>query len=200
VFLYGGNDCANTVVPYGTAEYNRYVSSRGGLSRARADLLPITTASITDGRQLGLPKEMGQLKTLYDQGKVAIVGNVGMLEQPLTKQQYESGAVPGPAQLFSHSDQANFWQLGVPSSSATGWGGRLADLLADANGASKVSMCVSLAGSNSWQVGKRVVTDPLSPGGAFAINGGVPQMVPFSSRLSNAQIVDLASYVSSTLD
>ena len=169
-FLFGGNDNGNTLIPYDQSGYNDYVLGREGslsrplgVTRLRSDLLPLVAPSLNDGRQVGLPKEMSRLKSLYDGGKLAIVPNVGVLSYPTTRSQYESRTIELPPQLFSHSDHQRFWQLGVPSySTRTGWGGRMADLLAAANSASAVSMCVSLSGNNVWQVGDYALPYPVN--------------------------------------
>jgi uncharacterized protein (DUF1501 family) len=168
-FLFGGNDSGNTLIPYDQTSYNEYIVAREGainrplgITRLRPDLLPLNAASLTDGRQMSLPKEMNQLKRLYDSGKVSIVPNVGVLSYPTTKQQYENGTVELPPQLFSHSDHQRFWQLGVPSyTTKTGWAGRMGDLLAAGNN-SNVSMCMSMRGNNAWQVGDSVLPYPLN--------------------------------------
>jgi uncharacterized protein (DUF1501 family) len=169
-FLSGGNDSGNTLIPYDQTSYNEYVVAREGnlsrpfgITRLRQDLLPLKAASLNDGRQMALPKEMGQLKRLYDLGKVGILPNVGVLSYPTSKQQYENGTVELPPQLFSHSDHQRFWQLGVPSyTTKTGWAGRMGDLFAAANN-SNVSMCMSMRGNNTWQVGNTVLPYPLNP-------------------------------------
>lgn len=169
-FLFGGNDSANTLIPYDQTTYNSYVMGREGslarplgVTRLREELLPIATPSMTDGRQLGLPPEMSRLKALYDQGKVAILPNVGVLAHPTTRAQYQAKSIELPPQLFSHSDQQRFWQLGVPSyTTLTGWAGRMGDLLAAANTSPTVSMCVSLNGNNAWQVGNSVLPYPIN--------------------------------------
>jgi uncharacterized protein (DUF1501 family) len=169
IFLFGGNDSGNTVMPYDQAQYNAYLTAREGstsrpygVTRLRGDLLPIATASVTDGRNFGLPKEMSALKALYDNGKAAVVANLGMLSEPTTRGTYEGGGVEIPPQLFSHSDQATFWQAGVPSYTASsGWGGRIVDLFAAANANALVSSSVSIAGTNLWQVGNQVIPFPV---------------------------------------
>jgi uncharacterized protein (DUF1501 family) len=171
LFLNGGNDAPNTVIPYGQTEYNQYVIAREGsinrpygLSRAREDLLPITTPSLKDGRTLALPKELAALQALYGQGKAAIVANVGTLAYPTSKAQFVNQSIEVPPQLFSHSDQANFWQSGVPNyTTSTGWAGRMADLVASANASNGVSMNLSVVGNNIWQVGNNGSSYPVSP-------------------------------------
>jgi uncharacterized protein (DUF1501 family) len=140
VFLFGGNDSGNTLIPYDTSEFNRYVVNREGsinrpygISRLRADLLALNAASVS-GRQFALPKEMSALHELYGEGKVAIVTNTGLLAEPTSRQAYEAGTIELPPQLLSHSDQASFWLSGVPSyTTATGWGGRIVDRLSSFN-------------------------------------------------------------------
>ncbi len=170
VFLYGGNDHGNTVVPYGTAEYNRYVDGRGGLARARVDLQPISAASLVN-QQISLPVELNGLKQLYDAGKLAILGNVGVLSYPVSKSQVLNGTVELPPQLRSHVDHQDFWQSGVPSYSvATGWAGRLADLVATSNVGSVVPSVLSLSGTNRWQIGNQAFPFSLSLDGASTMS------------------------------
>lgn len=190
-FLFGGNDNGNTLIPYDQAGYDQYVLGREGslarplgVTRLRAELLPLAAPSLDDGRQVSLPWEMARLKLLYDQGKVAIVPNVGMLSYPTTRPQYESGSIELPPQLFSHSDHQRFWQLGLPSyAMRTGWAGRMADLLAAANTSDTVSMCVSLSGNNVWQVGDSVLPYPVN-----AETGASEFWAFWDSRRRNAAI------------
>jgi uncharacterized protein (DUF1501 family) len=177
VFLFGGNDNSNTVVPYTTAEFNDYVAARGSatLALTQAELAPIAAASLP-GRQVALPTAMSALKGLYDQGKVAIMANVGVLADPLSLTDYKnrsSSTKRFPPQLFSHSDQTNFWQIGVPQYGATtGWAGRMADRLAaaGANGGSRVAMSMSLAGNNRLQAGDTTIQYQLTTSGSVSIN------------------------------
>jgi uncharacterized protein (DUF1501 family) len=124
VFLQGGNDGNNTVIPYdGYAAYSA-VRASSGLAIAQSSLLQIGTSFGTFGLHPNLP----ELQNLYNQQKMAIVCNVGPLVQPLTRQQYQNGA-PKPFNLFSHSDQVNVWETSrADTRSQTGWGGRIADL------------------------------------------------------------------------
>jgi uncharacterized protein (DUF1501 family) len=127
VFLAGGNDGNNTVVPTSTTEYDAYaaVRSAASLAIARDSLLPITPAS--GAGEFGLHPSLAPLQTLWNDQKMSIVCNVGPLVQPITREQYQSGA-PRPYQLFSHSDQIAQWQTAIADRvGQTGWGGRTAD-------------------------------------------------------------------------
>jgi uncharacterized protein (DUF1501 family) len=128
LFLSGGNDANNLIVPYDTAGYSSYALGRGQLALPRNGLLPITPAT-NDGREWALHPSVTGLRDLFNNGDVALLGNVGTLVVPTTKAQYEAQSVPLPPQLFSHNDQSVQWQSSVPDLPfSTGWGGRLADL------------------------------------------------------------------------
>jgi len=127
VFLSGGNDGNNMVIPTDTTGYNAYstVRSAAGLAIAQGSLLPITPRTIN--MPFGLHPNLAAIHPLFDSGNLAIVCNVGPLVEPLTRATYLSGA-PRPYQLFSHSDQIAQWQTSVSTGqSSTGWGGRIAD-------------------------------------------------------------------------
>ncbi|MEO5894966.1 MAG: DUF1501 domain-containing protein [Vicinamibacterales bacterium] len=127
VFLAGGNDGNNVVVPVTTSEYNAYAAVRGasGLAIPRDTLLPITPLGI--GSPFGLHPSLTEVQQLWNEQKAAVVCNVGPLVQPLTREQYQVGA-PRPYQLFSHSDQVAQWQTAISDRvGQSGWGGRTAD-------------------------------------------------------------------------
>jgi uncharacterized protein (DUF1501 family) len=125
IFLGGGNDGNNMVVPLdGYAAYSS-VRQASGLAIAENLLLPITPKSV--GQTFGLHPSLSAVQPLFAEGKLAIVTNVGPLIQPLSKQDYLGGA-QRPYQLFSHSDQIAQWQTSLSTGvSPTGWGGRVAD-------------------------------------------------------------------------
>ena len=135
VFLFGGNDSHNMIVPATSAEYNAYAASRGGLAEANglalplASLLSITPASMA-ANSFGLHPAMTNLRTLFNTDKkLAVVANTGPLLAPTTLAQYQARSVPLPPQLFSHSDMQMHWQTMRPDVPAdTGWGGRMADV------------------------------------------------------------------------
>jgi uncharacterized protein (DUF1501 family) len=159
VFLNGGNDANNLVVPKYNAGYAEYSSARSaqGLAIPQANLLSITPPTL--GLEFGLNPALAELHGLWGQNKLAIISNVGTLVQPLTKAQYLSGA-PRPDQLFSHSDQVSQFRTAVANSSTTtGWGGRLADRTAPINTGAAIPMITSLAGVTIFSNG--VTSSPL---------------------------------------
>ena len=128
VFLGGGNDGNNTVVPMSAADYNAYanIRSASGLALASDALLPITPAGM--GIPFGLHPSLTGLHALWNDQKMSVVCNVGPLVQPLSREDYLGGA-PRPYQLFSHSDQIAQWQSAISDRvGQTGWGGRTADV------------------------------------------------------------------------
>ncbi len=135
IFLKGGLDHADTVLPRDAASYDQLRSHRTnlmnsyGAARSRDSLLPLTpdNAAQFGGRQFGLPNELGPLHTLFQDRELAIVGNVGPLIEPVTRSQMEANSVATPPRLFSHNDQQSTWMaLGVEGA-RYGWGGLFAD-------------------------------------------------------------------------
>jgi uncharacterized protein (DUF1501 family) len=156
LFLNGGNDATNLIIPADTTSYAAYAQSRAELALPQASLLPITPRRYADGRAWALHPSVPALRDLFVQGKLAVLANVGTLVRPTTLADYNSGRNL-PPQLFSHSDQQLQWQSGVPDKPfETGWGGRLGDLLAALNSSNDISMCISLAGTNSFERGTTV--------------------------------------------
>jgi uncharacterized protein (DUF1501 family) len=130
IFLNGGNDGHNTVIPIQTAQqnYSLYSQARGGLAIPQATLLSIPNGSDTYGLHPMLP----EIQALYLQKKAAVLANVGMLVAPFPTKAAFQTAAPSmiPQQLFSHSDQTGQWQTAIPTGLGnSGWGGRIADVL-----------------------------------------------------------------------
>jgi uncharacterized protein (DUF1501 family) len=173
VFLYGGNDGSGTVVPRSGQAYTNYASARGPIKLPSDTLLPINPIT-PQAAELGLPPSLAELHGLFQQGKLAILSNVGPLVVPTSRIQFQTEAVPLPPNLFAHDEQQEQWQSLQSSGSAfllTGWGGRTADLLRSLNGTAKVSMSISLNGQNVLQIGKNVVQYQINPSGTIALDG-----------------------------
>ena len=183
VFLYGGNDYANTVITYDDDSYNKYATIRGGsgqsgggIAIAKADLaatLLNPTTALTAGRQYALHPAMTGLAGLFNAGKAAVQLNVGPLVVPLTRAQYSNSnrtLYPLPPKLFSHNDQQSIWQSSSPEGSTVGWGGNLGDLALSSNGNSLFT-CISVTGNAVFLSGDSALSYQVSTGGAIAING-----------------------------
>lgn len=169
LFLPGGNDSFNMLVPTGDA-YKEYKKVRQDLAITQNELLPISPLN-NAGRPLGLHPGMGGMKTLFDAGKLSFITNVGSLVRPTTIKDYNNG-ISLPYGLFSHSDQAEQWQTSIPDErSALGWGGRAADLLVRENKASSVSMNISVSGNNLFQLGNKVFPYTVNSYGAVELDG-----------------------------
>ena len=171
LFLNGGNDANNLIIPADAAGYAAYAAARTNLALPQTGLLPISPRT-SDGRSWALHAAVPELRNLFANGKAAILGNVGTLVYPTTKAQYTAATVPLPRQLFSHSDQQVQWQNSVPDKpSSTGWGGRLADLVNTFNTSDDISMSISLAGVNYFQVGAKVAQYAVTTSGASTFSG-----------------------------
>ncbi len=171
LFLAGGNDANNLVIPTDTANYAAYAAGRGALALPQNAVLPITPRT-DDGRTWGIHPAMTELRNLFNSGQFAVLANVGTLAYPMTKAQYTSGSVPRPSQLFSHNDQQVEWQSSIADKPfVTGWGGRLADLTNAFNANNRISMSITLNGQNSFQVGKSIDQYAVGTGGAIALTG-----------------------------
>ena len=197
VFLLGGNDGHNLVVPRG-AEYALYAQRRRGLTLPQASLLPLSPQG-WGGYPVGLHPAMPEMAQLFGQGRLAILGSVGALLQPVTREEHQNGSVPLPPQLFSHNDQQDFWQnLEVRSSAdptpVSGWGGRLADLVhASYNADATLSMNLSLAGTNAFQTGHVLQSIGVDTGEIRAIRSRDPDAAAaFQSFLATPQSNALA--------
>ncbi len=172
VFLYGGNDDANTIVPVSTGAYGDYTRARPALALPGNRLLSITP-DLFNGPDLALSASMPGLRTLFQQGRCAILANVGTLAYPLIQAEWRAGAKATPFQLFSHSDQQGAWQTGLPDRvSRTGWLGRIGDLIApNASDPDAFSLAISVAGNNAIQVGQTTVQYQVTPRGPVRIEG-----------------------------
>jgi uncharacterized protein (DUF1501 family) len=172
LFLQGGNDATNVVIPFDQSSYNNYAQARGDLAVARSSLLPMTPKKFSDGRNYALHPAMTDLHALFGQAKVAILANVGTLVAPTTLAQYRDGRAL-PPQLFSHNDQVSQWQSSLPDKPfTTGWGGRLADLVNAMNENNQISMSITMNGTNSFQIGNTVTSFAVTPSGATLLRDG----------------------------
>ncbi|HEU5136800.1 MAG TPA: DUF1501 domain-containing protein [Steroidobacteraceae bacterium] len=185
LFMYGGNDYANTVVPYDAANYALYHQIRAGaagenqagIALARAALAPTALTPdngqvLTDNLQYALAPQLTGLKSIWDAGRLAVQLNVGPLIQPTTLAQYQSTnrvANPLPPKLFSHNDQQSVWQSNGTEGSTVGWGGRLGDIAMSSNTNNSLLTCISASGNAVFVAGRDALQYQVSPGGAVRI-------------------------------
>lgn len=132
LYMSGGNDSHNWVVPIDGTGYAEYAVARRELAWPLAKLLPIGGGGQASGRQFGMPEELEPLRKWYQSGHAAVVANVGPLARPTTVADFRAGKGL-PSKLFSHNDQASNWQSMAAEGARSGWGGRMADLLMSAN-------------------------------------------------------------------
>ncbi|WP_066650789.1 MULTISPECIES: DUF1501 domain-containing protein [Sphingomonas] len=171
VFLYGGNDYANTLPPYDQASYNLYAAARTNLAHARATLAATVlnpSTALPGGRQYALAPTMSGLLPIFDAGRLAVVLNVGTLVQPTTKAQYTANSVRLPPKLFSHNDQQSYWQASNPEGATSGWGGRIGDLLQSGNGTSTVT-CINASGNAVFLTGRTAIQYSVGTTGPIAL-------------------------------
>jgi uncharacterized protein (DUF1501 family) len=142
------------LVPTSSAAYATYRRSRKNLAIAPDSLLPLD-GKASDGHAYGLHPSCPELRSLFNAGHVALIGNVGTLVQPTTAVQARAGAVALPPQLFSHIDQTNQWMTAIPQAqSLVGWAGRIADVLAANGVTAKLAFNINATQSaNYWQTG-----------------------------------------------
>lgn len=181
VFLRGGNDHANTIIPYDFGNYSRYANIRGGtdgVALPRESLSSTVLSlpdgqSLTDNQTLALAPAMPRMKALYDQGVMAPLLNIGPLTAPLTKAQFESQntkAYPRPAKLFSHNDQQSTWEAFRSEGAATGWGGKIGDLTLSSN-TNSMFTAIGVSGNSVFLNGNDASAFQITPSGPITVYG-----------------------------
>jgi uncharacterized protein (DUF1501 family) len=169
VFLYGGNDANNLLMPREATAHAGYLASRTVLGLPAASILPLNALN-DNGMDLGLHPSMTGIRDLFTLGKAALLANVGPLIAPITLADYRNRTAAIPENLFSHSDQQLAWQTSASMANAaytqTGWGGRMAEAILESQSQGSISMLVSLSGTNFFQVGKTLLPFRPGPGGS----------------------------------
>ncbi len=191
LFLEGGNDSFNMLVPRGTGEYQEYASVRTNQALAQSSLLPISPLT-GDGKEYGLHPNLNNLQSLFSQGNAAFVANVGSLVRPTTMSAYQN-ELDLPLGLYSHADQVMHWQSSIPQSrSAIGWGGRMADIMYQVNNNLNISMNISLNGTNIYQTGDTVA--------AYSINADTGAVVIYNYEGTYSQATLKRGMIEGLLD
>jgi uncharacterized protein (DUF1501 family) len=154
IFLYGGNDGHNTVIPYDKTHHDRYAAARPALALPRQELenTALTSGAWATGRSFALHPAMASLKPIFDEGKLSVGFRVGTMNAPTTREDFfrENNL---PAKLFSHNDQFNIWQSMLTEGAGSGWGGRIGDVLASSNGAGQILTNITVGASAVFSSG-----------------------------------------------
>jgi len=158
---------------------------------------PIPAGTSATERTFALHPMLAPLMPLWNQGRLAVLANVGALMQPTTREQFERKLVPIPPALASHNDQQTFWQTGAIDD-GTGWGGRLGDILANQNGANPIFTALSVSGNATFVSGRQVSQYQVNTDGApgIVINGTSGSL--FGAKDGGAAYADIIRTTSST--
>ncbi|MCF2859826.1 DUF1501 domain-containing protein [Pseudoalteromonas sp. SMS1] len=191
IFLHGGSDSLNMLVPTSGQYRVNYEQSRQNL--VVTDAISLNTQTQFEGG-VGLHPSMSSLTSLFDSGQLAFVGGVGTLIAPTTLTDYQNKSVNLPGHLFSHNDQQATWMHGQEKISLnTGWGARMLERL---NQHSAFTSNISLAGSNPWQTGVNTSPYALNRSGVMKINplsGHQPQVDHIKSIIDRLLLTDTQS-------
>lgn len=167
LFMAGGNDAHNWIVPYDASGYAEYAHARHELALPQTKLREIAATGQAAGRRFAMPEELDPLRRWYDAGRVAAIANVGPLVRPIALNEYKAG-FGVPTKLFSHNDQQSTWQALLPEGARSGWGGRMGDVLKSAN-QHPVFTAVSAAGNAVFLSGNDVTQYQVGPDGPVTI-------------------------------
>ncbi len=193
LFMFGGNDGNNVLVPRDTSRYALYQRGRTNLALSRESLLPISPSNAA-GLEYGLHPAMAGIQGLFNQGKASLIANVGPLAVPTSKTQWNARSVPLPDNLFSHSDQQSAWQSAiVDAPPRTGWAGRMMERQLAADAVNRGYGVLSVAGNNLWETGDATLAAyKVSSSGNFGFDfynaaGSDPLSVAISQTLAESR-------------
>ena len=194
IFMYGGNDSNNMLVPMDPTGYANYLNTRkavasGGLAIPQGTLLPITSKTQQVGTTaFGLHPNLPEMQSLYGKGQLAFLANVGTLLAPTTQAEFQAGTQALPVNLFSHEDQQLQMQTAAPDSfGTTGWAGRVADKVSPVfNGSSPFPPITTVAGSAIFCTGQTTSPYAIIPGTSSALQG-FDSSAPSTARLQALQ-------------
>jgi uncharacterized protein (DUF1501 family) len=199
VFLFGGNDSNNTIVPADDTNFQAYTSIRQSLALPASALTPNVTSNT--GAPYAFHGKLVELANLFTSKELAVVANVGPLVQPLTRAQYQAQQPSMiPLNLFSHSDQQLAWQTSIAQGhSPTGWAGRAADYIASSGmNSSSFPPFFSVAGNSLEGIG--TITQPvaLAPGQNMNLQGPAAGIAGINTLLSTESGVNLVQAANDT--
>lgn len=198
LLLGGGNDAYNMLIPYDDASHAEYSVTRSNLALPKIDpddsTKNLRTLDYTDaaGKELAVHYAMPNMESMFKNGNLSFVANIGTLVEPTTKAQVYDGSAQLPLGLYSHSDQVMHWQTAIPQERiAQGWGGKIADMFNECNDNENISLNLSLSGNNVFQTGQNTVEFSLSSYGATELEGiQEPWQIPTAKRNTINSMID----------
>ena len=194
----GGNDAYNMLIPFDDASHAQYTETRTNLALPKVDIddpsRNLRELNYTDaaGKEFAVHHAMSNMETMFKDGNLSFVTNIGTLIQPTTKAQVFDGSAQLPLGLYSHADQVMHWQTGIPHERvAQGWGGKIADMFNACNDNENISLNLSLSGSNVYQTGQSTVEFSLNNNGATELEGiSDPWQIPTAKRNTVNSMID----------
>lgn len=171
IFLFGGNDSNNTIIPMDDASFQAYTSIRGSVALSAAELTP--TVYSASNAPYAFHFKLPEIASLFSSKELAVVANVGSLVQPVTRAQYQAQQAPVPVNLFSHPDQQTQWQTSIAQgNSPTGWAGRVADYIESQKiNSTDFPVFFSVAGNALLGTGATTQPVAVAPGGTLQLAG-----------------------------
>jgi len=171
IFLFGGNDSNNTIIPMDDTSFKAYTSIRGSVALSAAELTP--TVYSASNAPYAFHFKLPEIANLFSSKELAVVANVGSLVQPVTRAQYQAQQTPVPVNLFSHPDQQTQWQTSIAQgNSPTGWAGRVADYIESQKvNSSNFPVFFSVAGNALLGTGATTQPVAVAPGGTLQLAG-----------------------------
>jgi uncharacterized protein (DUF1501 family) len=197
VFLFGGNDSNNTVIPM--SSYSQYQSIRNSLALTTSELTAPVTAG--NGEPIAFHGKLPEIASLFASKELCVVANTGPLVQPLTRAQYQNSQAQIPLNLFSHADQQIAWQTSIAQGhSPTGWAGRVADYIASQNiNSTNFPTFFSVAGNAVEGTGAQTQPVALAPGQSLALTGPSGDLKALQSLLTTNTGVSLTQAASDVM-
>ncbi len=197
ILLAGGSDSYNMLIPHEQMKYDEYATTRSGLAIPRSNLLQLKRNTASDpAKEFAVHPSMTEIRDLFDQNKAAMLTNVGTLLNTTTDKNKVLNNIDVPLGLYSHSDQIEQWQTGIPSArSSVGWAGKMADIIGSCNSNQNISMNLSMNGPNIFQTGNNTVEYSMSPGtGSVGIADYNPQSNFILSEIRTRTIDSLIAH------
>ena len=195
IFLFGGNDGNNMLMPFDTAGFQNYANLRGGLALAQNAVLPVSTT--TGNVAYALHPQLTDWQRLFNSKQLALLANVGTLVAPITRDQFIKRTKVVPLNLFSHDDQQREWQTSIPRDVGTsGWAGRVSDKISSMNSPSTFPTVMSVAGNNIFGTGLNTHPVAINPGQTFGFSRFDTTAASDARKTSAQQLLTLNSGVS----